>query len=569
MTHFKSLIFTITLVCGALLVAFVGNKTASGTVPQATPTLESSRLSQPPTVVAPNQADNGAQAYWGMCMSCHGDRGQGLTEEWRNAAFPPGIRDCWQSGCHGSDHPANSFELPASGIPALAGPGTLARFSNALELNKHIQTNMPFSRSGSISSKQSWALTAYILKLNNVQTAGLTYSETNSAALPVHDKLNLPESEIPGALILAGVLGLSIFGLVYQYRREPSGSILKPVRPNFFQHLHPARIPALQARLRYTLGAGGLAIFLTFILLVTGLLEMVYYIPTPQQAPISIQTITTLVPYGSLIRNLHFWSAQLLMIVVTIHLLRVVLTGAYSHSRRFNYLLGLGLFALILLLDFSGYMLRWDDGIKWALIVGSNLLKTIPWLGAGLYQFVVGGSSPGAATLTRFFFWHVFGLTLAALLLVGWHAFRVRRDGGLAAPPLQRPRDQVITRFDLVRREVLVMAVCGVLLLLFALFFSAPIGAPFSDTSRLAGDSRAPWFFLWIQVLLPLGDPFIIGVLMPVSVFVVLGLLPYVLPNTKSDELGRWFPAGNRIAQVIAVLIMLTILILTILGALR
>jgi len=114
-----------------------------------------------------------------------------------------------------------------------------------------------------------------------------------------------------------------------------------------------------------------------------------------------------------------------------------------------------------------------------------------------------------------------------------------------------------------------VMAVCGVLLLLFALFFSAPIGAPFSDTSRLAGDSRAPWFFLWIQVLLPLGDPFIIGVLMPVSVFVVLGLLPYVLPNTKSDELGRWFPAGNRIAQVIAVLIMLTIFILTILGALR
>ena len=296
---------------------------------------------------------------------------------------------------------------------------------------------------------------------------------------------------------------------------------------------------------------------------------MIYYIPTPQQAPISVQTITTLVPFGNLIRNLHFWSAQLLLIVIAIHLLRVVLTGAYANPRRFNYLLGLGLFILILFLDFSGYMLRWDDGIKWALIVGSNLLKTIPWIGERLYQFIIGGSSPGAATLTRFFFWHVYGLTLAVVIMIGWHAFRVRRDGGIAAPPLDRPKDRVITRFDLVRREVLMMAGAAVALLLFSLLFSAPISAPFSNTSMMAGDSRAPWFFLWIQYLLPFGDPFILGVVIPVSVFIVLGLLPFILPNAKSAELGRWFPTGNRIAQVITALIMLAILILTILGALK
>ena len=278
MTNYKGIISIIALTFGGILLIFISaavlpeNKISSNTTPQSTPTIISDRLSQPPTVVAPDQADNGAQAYWGMCMSCHGDRGQGLTEEWRQTAFNPGLRDCWQSGCHGSDHPANSFEIPSSGIPALAGPGTLTRFSNVLELNRHIQENMPFSRSGSISTKQAWALTASVLRLNNIQTAGLTYSETNSAAFPLHSKVSLPENEGPGVFLLVGVLGLAVFGLAYQFSREPSGSILKAIRPNFFHHLHPARIPTVQARFLYTLGAGGLALFLSLILLVTGVM---------------------------------------------------------------------------------------------------------------------------------------------------------------------------------------------------------------------------------------------------------------------------------------------------------
>ncbi len=93
-------------------------------------------------------------------------------------------------------------------------------------------------------------------------------------------------------------------------------------RPNFFHHLHPPTIPTRQARLRYTLGAGGLALFLCLVLLVTGILEMFYYIPTPEHAGVSVEVITSLVPFGGLIRNLHFWAAQALMIVMSIHLLR-------------------------------------------------------------------------------------------------------------------------------------------------------------------------------------------------------------------------------------------------------
>ena len=150
------------------------------------------------------------------------------------------------------------------------------------------------------------------------------------------------------------------------------------MRPNFFHHLHPPTIPAAQARWRYTLGAGGTAIFLMVVLTITGALEMFYYIPTPSDAALSIQALTYLVPFGGLIRNIHFWSAQLLIIVSAVHLLRVVFTGAYMPPRRFNYLLGLVLFVFSILLNFTGYILRWDTGIQWALVVGTNLIKTIP-----------------------------------------------------------------------------------------------------------------------------------------------------------------------------------------------
>ena len=573
MPRYPAIIATIVLIFVGMLFVFA-SADASQTLPiatsiasQVTPTFDVSRLTQPPTVYPPAQADNGAQTYWGMCMDCHGDRGQGLTEEWINS-FDPKDRDCWQSGCHGSDYPKNSFEIPQTGAPAIAGPGRLARFSNAFELYSHIQKNMPLFPSGSLTPEEAWALTAHVLRMNDRQLAGLTLNGVNSSAIPIHHKVKLPESEVPGSLMLAGVLILAVIALNIQFNSSRADTITLPARPNFFHHLHPPSIPYEQSRFRYTLGLGGLAVFLSLILLVTGLLEMYYYVPTPGQAAISVETIVTLVPFGSLIRNLHYWSAQFLVIVMTLHLLRVVLTGAYAAPRRFNYLLGLGLFVFILLLDFTGYVLRWDEGIRWALVVGANLLKTIPWIGNGLYQFAVGGSEPGSATLTRFYTWHIFGLGLGAAILITWHVFRVRRDGGIAVPPpIQRQARQRITRFELLRREVLAMMIAGVVLLFFALIVPAPIGQPISGTSMITSDSTAPWFFLWVQQLLKFGDPFLLGVLMPVLVIIGLGLLPYVLPNARSEELGRWFPRGNRVAQVLTVLVMLVIFVLTLIGA--
>ena len=566
MLRSRTLIILSVLAIGVILFAFdsvlaLAVEPVAVVTSLSTPTFEINRLTQPPTVYPPAQADNGAQIYWGMCMACHGDHGQGLTDEWRGS-YALDERDCWQSGCHGSDYPENSFEIPQTGVPALVGAGKLARFSTAFELFSHIQQNMPFLRAGSLTTEDAWALTAHLLQLNEKQIENFTLNDINGSAIPVHHKVEVPEGEFPGALILIGILILAAVG----WKIKGSGTL--PAKPNFFHHLHPPGIPAEQSRFRYTLAAGGLAVFLSLILFITGLLEMYYYVPSPEQAAISVETINTLVPFGKLVRNLHFWSAQFLVVVMTIHLLRVVLTGAYAKPRRFNHLLGLGLLVLILLLDFTGYILRWDEGIHWALVVGANLLKTIPWIGEGLYQFVIGGSEPGAATLIRFYAWHIFGLTVGTVILIVWHAFRVRRDGGIAVPPssIRKDRDR-ITRFELLNREVLAMTVAIVVLLLFSLIVPAPIEQPISSTYAIMGDSQAPWFFLWVQQLLKVGDPFLFGVLTPVLVIVALGLIPYVLPNAKPEELGQWFPHGNRIAQILTVIIILLILVLTVLGA--
>ena len=341
------------------------------------------------------------------------------------------------------------------------------------------------------------------------------------------------------------------------------------MRPNFFHHLHPPTIPAAQARWRYTLGAGGTAIFLMVVLIITGALEMFYYIPTPGDAALSIQTITYLVPFGGLIRNIHFWSAQLLIIVSAVHLVRVIFTGAYMPPRRFNYLLGLVLFVFFILLNFTGYILRWDTGIQWALVVGTNLIKTIPLVGNAFYLILIGGTQPGSATLIRFYAWHIFGLAIVTVILIGWHAFHIRRDGGIALPPPKlRTRNERISRFELVRRETLAMLLTSAALIVFSIFSPAPIAAPITQLSSISNEARAPWFFLWVQQMLKWGNPFLWGILVPIFILLLLASIPYIFPKPHESELGRWFPASGRVAQVTVAVIALLVILLTVLGSL-
>jgi quinol-cytochrome oxidoreductase complex cytochrome b subunit len=339
-------------------------------------------------------------------------------------------------------------------------------------------------------------------------------------------------------------------------------------RPSFFHHLHPPNIPAMQARFRYTFGLGGISLYMFVILLITGALELFYYVPSPEEANATVQQLTYLVPFGWLVRGLHYWAAQVLLATVTLHMIRVVLTSSYKAPRRFNWVLGIILLLSVLLLDFTGYVLRWDADIAWALLVGTNLLKSIPWIGPKIYVLIVGGIQVGPAALIRFYSWHIFGLALPACLVIGWHLFRVRRDGGISHPlqpaagEASAKASATISRDVLVDREALVALVATIGLLLLALFFRPPLRIPL-DLGNPPPEAMAPWFFRWIQQLLRFGDPFLMGVVIPLAVLALLALLPYLTDRGVSGS-GVWFNQTGRAAQIIVLALSACITALTI-----
>jgi quinol-cytochrome oxidoreductase complex cytochrome b subunit len=335
---------------------------------------------------------------------------------------------------------------------------------------------------------------------------------------------------------------------------------MKPKRPNFFLHLHSPKIPKREGSFFYTFGLGGVSLFLILVLGVTGVLEVFYYVPSEVEANRSLQIITYLVPYGNLIRGLHFWAGQLLLGTSILHMLRVVLTGSYKAPRRFNWLLGSALLLLVLFFNFTGFGLRWDTDISWALLVGTNLLKTIPLIGDGLYQIAVGGSTIGEQTIVRFYGWHIYGLAIAAIVFVSWHIFRIRRDGGISSKKENPPRPK-ISRNILVQKEIVAMFSVSILLLLLALYFPPGLEGP-ANFNDIPEDATAPWFFIWVQQLLEIGDALLMGVIIPLILLILLILLPYLLDRSKSG-VGEWFNREGRLAQIAAIIIILGIISLT------
>jgi mono/diheme cytochrome c family protein len=131
-------------------------------VPGATPTID--RLLAPPTVPVPNQADEGAQLFWLHCQPCHGDQGQGLTDEWR-AQYPPEDQYCWASGCHGRAPYDPAFQLPTS-VPAVIGEGTLGKFQTLDGVYRYISTAMPYFYPGDLTEEEYLAILAHIARGN-------------------------------------------------------------------------------------------------------------------------------------------------------------------------------------------------------------------------------------------------------------------------------------------------------------------------------------------------------------------------------------------------------------------
>jgi cytochrome c len=155
------------------------------------------RLAEPTLPATPGQADHGAQTYWLLCLPCHGERGQGLTDEFRET-YPPEEQYCWERGCHGERPYDYGFKLPMK-VPALIGPeAALGKFTTAARLNAYIRTAMPFWKPGSLTEEESWLVTAFLLRENGIQISKNV--DASNAEQIVLSLPGLPPTPMPEAV---------------------------------------------------------------------------------------------------------------------------------------------------------------------------------------------------------------------------------------------------------------------------------------------------------------------------------------------------------------------------------
>jgi cytochrome c len=200
------------------------------TVLAQTPEPMEDRMAAPIMPENPTQADLGAQVYYQNCMACHGDRGQGLTDEWR-AAWSEGDQNCWQAKCHAANHPPGGFELVRY-VPPVVGEGLLAKFQNAAVLQAFISAQMPWENPGRLTEDESWQVTAFLLRSNglnqdqeplgpdNASEVSLAAIESQgtvdlpAAAPPEMPPMAPPEMPPPGRSNAAGWLVMGAVGLI-------------------------------------------------------------------------------------------------------------------------------------------------------------------------------------------------------------------------------------------------------------------------------------------------------------------------------------------------------------------
>jgi len=197
-------------------------------------------------------------------------------------------------------------------------------------------------------------------------------------------------------------------------------------------HIHPVKVRERAIRFSYTFFLGMISFFLNVILVVTGVLLMLYYQPAIPNAYENMKDIEYVVTFGMFLRNMHRWAAHLMVISVFLHMLRVFYDGAFKPPREFNWVIGVLLLILTLLLSYTGYLLPYDQLAYWAVTIGANIVEYIPLFGTKLRFLFLGGNQIGEYTLVRFYVLHCIILPLFMAGLIALHFWRIRKDGGLS-----------------------------------------------------------------------------------------------------------------------------------------
>lgn len=378
---------------------------------------------------------------------------------------------------------------------------------------------------------------------------------------------------------------------------------------NVFLHVYPVKVPARVLRWRYSWRLGFISTVLFTILVTTGVYLMFFYTPTVTSAYGDMQKLRTGIGFGQLVRNVHRWSAHLMVLVVIIHMARVFYAGAYKKPRQFNWALGVVLLAITLGFSFTGYLLPWDQLSYWAVTVGTNLVSYVPVIGSLLRDLLIGGEQIGQATLQRFYALHVAVLPLSLALVLMVHIWRVRKDGfavkrggtgafseeatellapGATSTPgviegevtigarvrllgvVDRESvtaeerltdDSVFTWPHLLVRHVVAGLGVAATVLALGVAFAAPL-RDIANPNLTPEPAKAPWYFVGLQELLSRFDPLVAGILVPTAALVVLVVLPYVDRNPATEARNR------KVAVTVFTIVLVIAFTLTVIGAL-
>jgi quinol-cytochrome oxidoreductase complex cytochrome b subunit len=327
---------------------------------------------------------------------------------------------------------------------------------------------------------------------------------------------------------------------------------------NLILHFRPATVPEKTLKFTLTWGLGGMAAVLVLLQFGTGLLLKFVYVPTPLGAYRSILELNNAVMFGQLIRNIHHWCANFLVLIVFLHMLRVFFTGAFHPPRQFTWIIGLGLFVLVLTANFTGYLLPYDQLAYWAVTVSTGMLEYIPAVGSRLQEIIQGGSEIGPSTLNMFFAIHTAVVPISLIVLMAFHFWRIRKSGGLVIPrtpgeQIQEKPVRVPTLPHLLLRELVVALVLIAVVMVVSVFFDVPLGDS-ANPGLSPNPTKAPWYFAGLQELLLHLHPMFALFVIPLVMVVTLMGIPYLKFDTNFE--GIWFASvkGRKIALISALI---------------
>jgi quinol-cytochrome oxidoreductase complex cytochrome b subunit len=370
--------------------------------------------------------------------------------------------------------------------------------------------------------------------------------------------------------------GLNIGDFRSMLRDDPPGRPnprLKPHSESFWLHIRPTYYHNLVNGIYPTFKLGWLSTFFFVFESITGVFLMFWYTPSPLVAYENMLDILSNVPFGRLMRDLHKLGAELMVAIVVLHMLRTFITGSYKKPRQFTWATGIILLGVTLILSFSGYLLPWDQLSLWAVTIGASMAEAVPpeVVGRNLNLLVRGAPEFGANGLLRFYLLHVVGLPLIGAIAFGVHYYKVIIHGHSLPPEAEEVGEDTAKRVPMPTRSYFlptiatrelfyVSALIAALVAAVVFVYHAPL-EPHADPLITPLHTTAPWYFLWLQGLLKLGDKVIWGVIVP---FGILAPLLLVFPYLEVGPSRRY--GDRRIGLSIGALSVLAVSILTFMG---